>query len=50
MLWNVFGVVLFLLNVMIVVVDVKTYRIDKGTLLNAFAAGCVLASLLHSVF
>lgn len=50
MMWNVFGVVLLLLNAMIVVVDVKYNRIRKGTLLNAFAAGCVLASILHSVF
>ena len=49
-MWNVFGVILVLLNVMFVVIDVKYNRIRKGTLLNAFAAGCVLASLLHSVF
>jgi hypothetical protein len=49
-MWTVIGVILVLLNVMFVVIDVKYDRIRKGTLLNAFAAGCVLAGLLHSVF
>ncbi len=47
MMWNVFGVVLLVLNAYIVWNDVKNDRITKGTLLNAFAAGCVLITLLH---
>ena len=45
----VIGVLLLLLNVMFVVIDVKNERIRKGTLMNAFAAGCVLTTLLHLV-
>ena len=43
----VIGVLLLLLNVMFVVIDVKNERIRKGTLMNAFAAGCVLTTLVH---
>ncbi len=50
MMWNVFGVVLLVLNALYVWNDVKNDRITKGTLLNAFAAGCVFVTLLHSVF
>jgi ABC-type uncharacterized transport system permease subunit len=46
-MWTVIGGILFALNVMYVVIDVKNERIRKGTLLNAFAAGCVLTTLLH---
>ena len=41
------GVILLLLNALFVVIDVKNNRIRKGTLLNAFAAGCVLTTLVH---
>jgi len=41
------GVILLLLNVMFVAIDLKHNRIRKGTLMNAFAAGCVLTTLLH---
>ena len=47
MIWTVIGVALLLLNLMFVVIDVKNERIRKGTLMNAFAAGCVLTTLLH---
>jgi hypothetical protein len=41
------GVILLLLNALFVVIDVKNNRIRKGTLMNAFAAGCVLTTLVH---
>jgi hypothetical protein len=41
------GVILLLLNALFVVIDVKNDRIRKGTLMNAFAAGCVLTTLVH---
>ena len=41
------GVILLLLNVMFVVIDVKNNRIRKGTLLNAFAAGVIMMSILN---
>jgi hypothetical protein len=41
------GVILLLLNVMFVVIDVKNERIRNGTLLNAFAAGVILMSILN---
>ena len=47
MIWNVIGVALLALNVMFVVIDVKNNRIRKGTLMNAFAAGCVFTTLVH---
>jgi hypothetical protein len=47
MIMNVFGVILLLLNALFVVIDVKNNRIRKGTLMNAFAAGCVLTTLVH---
>ena len=46
-LWTVIGVILLLLNVMFVVIDVKNERIRKGTLLNAFAAGVIMMSILN---
>ena len=46
MIWTVIGGILLLLNVMFVVIDVKNERIRKRTLLNAFAAGCVLMTLI----
>ena len=46
-MWTVFGVILLLLNVMFVVIDVKNERIRKGTLLNAFAAGVIMMSILN---
>jgi hypothetical protein len=41
------GVILLALNVMFVVIDVKNERIRKGTLLNAFAAGVIMMSILN---
>ncbi len=46
MTWTVIGGILFALNVMFVAIDVKYERIRKGTLLNAFAAGVILMSIL----
>jgi len=46
MTWTVIGGILFALNVMYVVIDVKNERIRKVTLLNAFAAGVILMSIL----
>ena len=45
-MWTVIGIVLLLLNVMYVVMDLRNDFIRKNTLLNAFAAGCVLMTLL----
>ena len=45
-MWTVIGVILLLLNVMFVVIDVKNNRLRNGTLLNAFAAGMILSTLL----
>jgi hypothetical protein len=48
MIWITIGIVLLLLNVMFVVIDVKNNRLRNGTLLNAFAAGVILMSLLNA--
>ena len=45
-MWTVLGVILLVLNVLIVVMDLRNDFIRKNTLLNAFAAGCVLMTLL----
>lgn len=45
-MWTLIGIVLLLLNVMYVVMDLRNDFIRKNTLLNAFAAGCVLMTLL----
>lgn len=47
MTWTVIGGILLALNVMFVVIDVKNDRLRKGTLLNAFAAGVILMSILN---
>ena len=47
-MWTVFGIVLLLLNVMFIVIDVKNKRLRNGTLLNAFAAGVIMMSLLNA--
>ena len=46
-MWTLIGGILFALNVMFVVNDVKNDTIRKVTLLNTFAAGCVFTTLLH---
>jgi hypothetical protein len=46
-MWNIIGIVLLVLNVMFVVIDVKNNRLRNGTLLNAFAAGVILMSILN---
>jgi hypothetical protein len=46
MIMTAIGIILLALNVMFVVIDVKNDRIRRGTLLNAFAAGCVATTLL----
>ena len=50
MIWNIIGIVLLVLNVMFVVIDVKNNRLRNGTLLNAFAAGVMLSTLLGVLF
>ena len=45
-MWTVLGVILLVLNVLIVVMDLRNDFIRKNTLLNAFAAGCLLMTLL----
>jgi hypothetical protein len=47
MTWTVIGGILFALNVMYVVIDVKNKRLRNGTLLNAFAAGVIMMSILN---
>ena len=47
-MWTVIGGILFALNVMFVVIDVKNDRLRNGTLLNAFAAGVILMSLIQN--
>ena len=47
MMWTVIGVVLLLLNAMYVVMDLRNNFIRKNTLLNAFAAGVLLMTLLQ---
>jgi len=46
MIWNVIGVLLLLLNAYYVWKDVKNDTIRKVSLLNAFAAGVILMSLI----
>lgn len=45
-MWIAIGIVLLVLNLMFVVIDVKNDRLRNGTLLNAFAAGVIMMSLL----
>ena len=45
-MWTVIGVILLILNVMYVVMDLRNDFIRKNTLLNAFAAGVLLVTLL----
>lgn len=45
-MWTLIGIVLLVINVMYVVMDLRNDFIRKNTLLNAFAAGCVLMTLL----
>ena len=45
-MWIAIGIVLLVLNLMFVVIDVKNDRLRNGTLLNAFAAGVILSTLL----
>jgi len=47
-MWIAIGIVLLVLNLMFVVIDVKNNRLRNGTLLNAFAAGVILMSLLNA--
>ena len=47
-MWTVIGIVLLVLNVMFVAIDVKNNRLRNGTLLNAFAAGVIMMSLLNA--
>jgi hypothetical protein len=47
MTWIVIGGILLALNVMFVVIDVKNKRLRNGTLLNAFAAGVIMMSILN---
>ena len=47
MTWTVIGGILVALNVMYVVIDVKNKRLRNGTLLNAFAAGVIMMSILN---
>ena len=47
MTWTVIGGILLALNVMFVVIDVKNKRLRNGTLLNAFAAGVIMMSILN---
>ena len=46
MTWTVIGIVLLVLNAYIVWDDMRNDFIRKRTLLNAFAAGVILMSLL----
>ena len=45
-MWTVLGVILLVINVMYVVMDLRNDFIRKNTLLNAFAAGVLLVTLL----
>lgn len=47
MIWITIGGILLMLNLMFVVIDMKYERIRKVTLLNAFAAGGILITLLN---
>ena len=46
-MWTVIGLILLALNVMFIATDVKNDRLRNGTLLNAFAAGVILMSILN---
>jgi len=46
-MWIVIGLILLALNVMFIATDVKNDRLRNGTLLNAFAAGVILMSILN---
>ena len=48
-MWIAIGIVLLVLNLMFVVIDVKNNRLRNGTLLNAFAAGVIMMSLLNAL-
>jgi len=47
MIWITIGIIILLLNVMFIALDLRNDFIRKGTLLNAFAAGVILMSLLN---
>ncbi len=47
MIWIAIGIILLVLNLMFVALDVKNKRLRNGTLLNAFAAGVIMMSLLN---
>ena len=49
MIWIAIGVVLLVLNVMFIALDLRNDFIRKNTLLNAFAAGCILMTLIHTI-
>lgn len=49
MIWIAIGIIILLLNVMFVVIDLRNDFIRKGTLLNAFAAGVILMSILNTI-
>ena len=49
MIMTAIGIILLVLNVAIVVNDIKKNAITKGTLLNAAAVGSILTTLLHLV-
>ena len=48
-MWIAIGIVLLVLNVLFVAIDLRNDFIRKGTLLNAFAAGCILMTLIHTI-
>ena len=47
MIWITIGIIILLLNVMFIALDLRNDFIRKGTLLNAFAAGVILMSILN---
>ena len=49
MIWIAIGIIILLLNVMFIVLDLRNDFIRKNTLLNAFAAGCVFMTLIHTI-
>lgn len=48
-MWTLLGVLVLLLNALAVVNDVRNGSIGKGTLVNAFAVGMVLTSLVYQL-
>ena len=48
-MWIAIGIVLLALNVMFIATDVKNDRLRNGTLLNAFAAGVIMMTLIHTI-